>query len=426
MTRAMSRELLRLFPFVLFLASACQPDATPTDGGGGGTDAPIAPGTDAPIAPGTDAPIAPGTDAPAIPTGPTLVSLAAGHYVTCGVLDDGTARCWGDNREGQLGDGTTTSSVTPVEVSGLTDATAIATGYEFSCALRSGGTVVCWGSGSNGRLGNGASDDSLVPVPVTGLTNIVEIGAGQSTACALEDDGTVWCWGRGGDHGTTSFADTNVPVEVPGLTGVAHLSTASHGGTSYSSRTCGVRDDGTAFCWGFNDDGQNGVGDQSLVRTPADMMGVDDATAITAAMTHTCVVRADGTYCAGSGSMIGDGSVDRRFVATEVMTSVTFESLASGWEHTCGLTSGGDVWCWGRNGSGQIGDGEEITIGDQRLVPSQADVTNVVLLAAGMSHTCAHTESGVTYCWGRNEYGERGSGTPSSLDRTNVPTPVVW
>jgi alpha-tubulin suppressor-like RCC1 family protein len=414
----MTTRSTRLAPLFLALASACQP-------GSSGTDAGILPGTDAPIAPGTDAPIAPGTDAPATPTGPTLVSLAAGEHTTCAVLDDGTARCWGDNRAGQLGDGTLTSSVTPVEVAGVTDAIAIATSYELSCVLHEGGTVSCWGSGSNGRLGNGANDSSPVPVEVTGLTNVVEIGAGFSTACALRDDGTVACWGRGGNYGSDVFSDTNVPVDVPGLTGVEHLSTASHGGTSLTSRTCGVRGDGSAFCWGLNADGQHGDGTQNDSRTPVEIPGLDDVTAIAAALTHTCIVRDDGTYCMGT-APLGDGGVDRQFVPTLVTTSAVFESLSVGWEHACGLTAGGDVWCWGRNGSGQIGDGEELVIGDVRSVPVEADVSGIVLLAAGATHTCAHDGDGVTWCWGRNEYGETGSGEPSSLNRSNVPTPVVW
>ena len=414
---------------VLALLGACQsesgdPDLGTADLGGsrdlGGLRDDGVPPTDGPA---TDAPP---TDGGTPATGPALISLAAGYNASCAVLTDGTARCWGDNRTGTLGDGTTTSSVRPVTVSGLTDATAISTGYEFSCALRTGGTVMCWGSGTNGHLGNGSTTDSLVPVAVSGLTGVSEIRVGFTTACALKDDGTVWCWGRGGELGSTVLTESSVPVQVPGLANVMHLANASHGGTSLSTHTCGVRTDGTAFCWGLNSDGQNGTGNQDITRTPAEVMGVDDATAITAGMTHACAVRATGTDCWGSSQLIGDGSVERRLVPTRVMTSTVFTQLTSGFEHTCGLTAGGDVWCWGRNGSGQIGDGLPLTVSDVRLAPVQADVANVALLAAGMTHTCAHTSAGVTYCWGRNEYGEIGSGTPGSGVRSSVPSVVVW
>jgi alpha-tubulin suppressor-like RCC1 family protein len=360
-------------------------------------------------------------------SGPALTALAAGANATCAVLDDGTAKCWGDNRTGQLGDGTTTSSVTPVAVSGLTDAIAISTGYEFSCAIHAGGTVSCWGSGTNGRLGNGSSDNSSVPVPVSDLTGAEAIIAGFSTACALRDDGTVWCWGRGGELGSsTDLSDSNVPVQVEGLAGVGVLAGATHGGTSLSSHTCGVRDDGTAFCWGLGSDGQNGDGTQNSAREPVEVSEIDDATAITAGMTHACAVTGSGTQCWGSSQLVGDGTVERRFDPTPVSTSVAFTALTAGFEHTCGLTASGDVWCWGRNGGGQIGDGVELVSGDVRLEPAQADVSGVSLVAAGMTHTCAYDSQGVTSCWGRNEYGEIGSGTPGSAERSSVPAPVAW
>ena len=173
------------------LASGCPTPSDTPDAARENVDAFVPDGVDAPMP----------SDTGSAPSGPRLVSLAAGENTSCAVLEDGTARCWGRGDAGQLGNGTTDSSVRPVEVSGLTDAIAISTGYEIACALRSGGTVMCWGGGFNGRLGNGAEDDSPVPVAVTGLDSVTQIRAGYSTVCALRDDGTVWCWGRGGELG---------------------------------------------------------------------------------------------------------------------------------------------------------------------------------------------------------------------------------
>lgn len=367
-----------------------------------------------------------GEDAPRPVGGPALSSLAAGEGTTCAVLDDGSARCWGDNRAGQLGDGTRTSSVRPVAVAGLNDATAISAGYEFACALRALGTVVCWGSGTNGRLGHGSTEGSPTPVEVAGLSGVTAIHAGYSTACALRDDGTVWCWGRGGELGRTMLSDSSVPVAVPGLSDVRAIGVASHGGTTLSSHTCGVRTDGTAFCWGLNDDGQNGTGNQEITRTPAAVVGLTGVTAIAAGMTHACAVSRDGVSCWGTARHLGDGTVERRFVPGPVDGALDLVALTAGFGHTCGRTPAGDVWCWGDAGSGQVGDGEPIAVGGVRLSPVRADVRDVVLLAAGASHTCAHDAAHVTTCWGSNVHGEAGSGEPGATARTSVPSVVVW
>ena len=405
-----------LFVPALLVAGCPEPTTEP--------DAHVASETDAFVPPGVDAPMASETDAAVIATGPRLISLSAGEDTTCAVLEDGTARCWGANSVGQLGNGTTTSSVRPVVVSGLTDAIQISTGYDLTCALRSGGTVVCWGDNFNGRLGTGDEEDSSVPVAVEGLTNVTQVVAGFSTVCALTDRGDVWCWGRGGELGDGGVDSSGVPIPVPTLEDVTVLAGASHGGTSLSSHTCGFQLSGP-FCWGLNSDGQNGNGTQDSNRSPVPVAH-PGGTAIAVGMNHGCIASPTDTQCFGASALIGDGSVERRLSPTPVMTTQRFTALAAGFDHTCGLTSEGDVWCWGRNGSGQIGDGEPLVISDQRLVPVQADVSDVTLLAAGASHTCAHTESGVTYCWGRNEYGELGWGEPSSSTRTSVPTAVVW
>lgn len=410
------RRVLLIAPALL--VSACpEPTAEP--------DAHVASAVDAFVPEGVDAPMTSETDAAMVASGPRLVSLSAGEHTTCAVLEDGTARCWGSNAVGQLGDGTTTPSVRPVEVTGITDAIQISTGYDISCVLRSGGTVMCWGDNFNGRLGTGNEDDSLVPVEVMGLTNVTQIVAGFSTVCALTERGDVYCWGRAGELGDGSLG-SNVPVPVFGLENVDLLTGARHGGTSLSSHTCGNSITDGPFCWGLNSDGQNGLGHQDLTREATTLPVALDAVAMAVGMNHGCIATPTDTHCFGASTLIGDGSVERRFSPTQVMTSQTFTALAAGFEHTCGLTSTGDVWCWGRNGSGQIGDGEPLVIGDQRLVPSQADVSDVVLLTAGATHTCAHTESSVTYCWGRNEYGELGWGEVGSASRTNTPGAVIW
>jgi len=137
----------------------------------------------------------------------------------------GTVLAWGDNVDGQLGNGTFTTSNTPVEVSGLTGVTAIAAGGAFnhhSLALKSDGTVWAWGANSAGQLGNGSFTGSNTPVQTSGISGVTAIAGGVSHSLALKSDGTVWAWGYngGGELGNGTYTDSNTPVEVSGLSGV--------------------------------------------------------------------------------------------------------------------------------------------------------------------------------------------------------------
>jgi hypothetical protein len=196
-------------------------------------------------------------DAPGDQTGP-FVAITPGERHSCGVLDDGTARCWGDNAYGRLGNSTTGDhSNVPVTVAGLTDAVAITAGERHSCALLDDGTARCWGDNTGGQLGNGTTGGhSNVPVTVAGLTDSLEIAPGSLHSCAALDDGTARCWGRNlhGQLGNgTTGGDSNVPVTVAGLTDAVTI-------TAGSFHSCAVLDDGTARCWGNNSYGRLGNG----------------------------------------------------------------------------------------------------------------------------------------------------------------------
>src|SRR5262249_10094678 len=164
---------------------------------------------------------------------------------------DGTARCWGFNADGQLGDGTTTNRSTPVVVTGVTNAATISAGSDHTCLLRGNGTVQCWGDNQFGQLGDGTHTDRSTRVTVGGLTIAVAVAVGGGHACALQADGSLRCWGLNvvgelGDGGTAT--DSATPNLVSG------------GGGGISARdigagfphTCAVRASGAAACWGEN------------------------------------------------------------------------------------------------------------------------------------------------------------------------------
>jgi alpha-tubulin suppressor-like RCC1 family protein len=154
-----------------------------------------------------------------------VVHIAAGAFHTCAVLGDGTVRCWGGNTYGQCGDGTRDDQVnqgrlSPVQVSGITDAVRVAAGEIHTCALLADETVACWGTNAYGNLGTGTKNDThLTPVPVAGLSGVVSISVGSYHSCALIADGTMKCWGDNGwgqlGDGTTTQRLVPTTVVIP-------------------------------------------------------------------------------------------------------------------------------------------------------------------------------------------------------------------
>lgn len=194
------------------------------------------------------------------------VAISVGQYDACAVLAGGAAKCWGSGLNGDLGDGSEATTPTPTAVSGLSNAVAIsASGVgSFTCALISNGTVKCWGADYRGQLGNGKTEQAaLTPVMVSGISNAVAISAGWTHACAVLATGSVECWGEGegfgsdagvlGD-GTTEGSST--PVLVSGLNTATSVSVGLED-------TCATLSDGSAWCWGEGYAG--GLGDGTLV-----------------------------------------------------------------------------------------------------------------------------------------------------------------
>ena len=316
-------------------------------------------------------------------TGATDVAVGLSH--SCALKGDGTLRCWGNNLLGQLGDGTATDRHSPVQVVGLTSAVQVSIGPIFNggphnpsttCARLASGAVRCWGSGLSGQLGNGTADFALTPVPVSGLTDATDVSMAYEHGCAVRSDTTVVCWGSNnfGQLGDGTLTKRLTPVTVrsgpgvaPPLTGVVDVEA---GGT----HTCARMIDQSVRCWGWNLNGQLGDATFDTRRYPVRPLGLGIVVEVTTGSRHTCARLPDGSgRCWGEpdfGKLGSPPSIWSTGVPQGVQGLVGAADLSAGAVDTCAAMTDGTARCWGDNRYAQIGDG---TTADRRRLATSSD-----------------------------------------------------
>jgi alpha-tubulin suppressor-like RCC1 family protein len=344
----------------------------------------------------------------AVPGLSGLQAVSAGSTHTCALTSGGAAQCWGANSQGQLGDNSQTTRPSPVAVTGLdSGVTAISAGWSFTCAVVNG-AAKCWGVNFQSQLGNPVYLNSPVPVDVTGLgSGVTAIEAGGQHACALTTAGAVLCWGNGPQLGDGVGKLSAVPVSVTGMSAGATQLSAGY------SHTCAVTPQG-GVCWGLNNEGQLGGGaDPGYQALPRDVLGLTSgALAVSTGADHTCALTtAGGIKCWGGNAegQLGDGSTINRGVPV-VVSGMTggMHAVSAGYYFTCALSDLGAVWCWGLNSSGQLGDGT--TEGRLQPVAVSGLPAGILAVSAGSTHACALDPAGLVWCWGANGSSQLGNG----------------
>lgn len=299
----------------------------------------------------------------ALPGGLRFIALSTGELHACGITIDGRAFCWGS---GYMGNGPASPAQPPREVAGGRSWTAIAAGYRHSCGIAIDGDTYCWGQNGGGAVGNGTRVDQPVPVRVPGGHRFVGITAGEDHTCGWTSAGEGWCWGRTA-YGRLGAGPSSTDAEVaPVRIGGNHAWAALEAGR-YS--TCGITTAGDAYCWGYNGSGQLGDDTRTHRSAPTPVAGGIRFAAISTGNVHTCAVTPQGqAYCWGyrTHGPVGDGSnAGYALTPVAVSSAAVFRGITAGSMHSCGVSTTDEVYCWGYNANGAVGDGTVV----DRLVP---------------------------------------------------------
>lgn len=357
------------------------------------------------------------------------VGVTTGIAHSCALAGDGSVSCWGDNRNGELGDGTTTTRLSPVQVTGLGPGSTveIAAGGSHTCARTSHGALRCWGSDSYGQLGNLSTGEQTKPTTPLGfgVGTALGVATGQKHTCAVTVVDATRCWGSNavGQIGTGEDPADPAgvepwPVEVVGL-GAGSTDVVSTG----MLHTCALLSDASARCWGQNDSGALGTGTTQREVTPAQVLGLGPGSTrqLAPGGGHSCAITTAGAaLCWGSGSegQLGDGTRVRERLEPGPVTGLGRGSTATisarGSGSTCAVTTEGAALCWGSHGFGQLGIGSDHS---PRVTPTPvkglgSGVTDIDIT---VRHTCAAGPDEV-WCWGNNRFGEVGDGTTTQRD----------
>jgi len=338
-----------------------------------------------------------GTKQPgAISTSRNVVSVAAGEQHSLAIDADGNLWAWGETDEGQIGNGTYLhgSEQTPVQIKAGTKWSAVAAGRFHSLAIDAGGNLWGWGSNRYGQLGNGnmgyyqigdLTYEEPIPIQIKAGTKWTAIAAGSDHSLAIDADGNLWVWGHNyygqlGNGNSGEGAHELVPVQI-------------RAGTKWSAIAAGwdhslaIDASGNLWAWGYNGFGQlgNGTG--------------------------------------------GISSADQA-IPVPISPETKWTAIAAGWFHNLAIDASGNLWAWGLNSHGQLGNGKNGNYGSNYYenyenTPVQIKAgTKWTAIAVGSDHSLAIDASGNLWTCGLNEYGQLGNGTSGDGSDKNIPIQI--
>jgi alpha-tubulin suppressor-like RCC1 family protein len=369
-------------------------------------------------------------------------AVSAGFQHVCALRANGVVDCWGADYQGELGngkieEGDSTETFAPGQVDDISNATEVSDHEgSGSCALLTTHSVECWGDNSDGQDGNGGEEPESTPVAVSGIADATEVSVGDYDACAVLSTGGVDCWGSNeygelGDGTMTGPAKcgrepcSRVPVSVSGISNAIAVEAGSR-------HTCALLSTGHADCWGWNEFGSLGDSSTTNSSTPVEVSGITNATAITGGGDPCALLATGHIKCWGPGGEggIGNGTDASSTKPEEVSEISNAVAIASNEGQSCALLSTHHIECWGRNEQGELGDGTHT--GPEKCEPSYcstkpvavSEITDATAISAGFEDSCAVLAGGTVDCWGSNGYGQLGYKPTEELEMRSLPVEI--
>ncbi|OCT12115.1 hypothetical protein A8709_30140 [Paenibacillus pectinilyticus] len=372
-----------------------------------------------------------------------ITAIAVGQSHTLALKSDGTVWSWGENSFGQLGDGTTVDRTAPVQVAGLSHVTAISAGYFHSLAIKDDGTAWSWGDNTYGQLGDATNTPEYQPIQVKGnIGKIQTIASGAYHNLAIAQDGTVWAWGDN-YYGELGYGEDQNRLNTPIMVSMYnwHI-TQIAAGFDFS---LALRDDGSVLSWGLIDSDPTAMYKAAMLHNqdeqkfPVDLQGLNHITQIAAGSSHAIALKDDGSvYTWGDnasgqlGSGLGfDGKPWNQIYPQQLYGLTKTVRVGMGADFTFAIDPDNNVWAWGNNSYGQLGDK---TVNNQTspiqtqvkqwlnppvLKPGEGTIVNktpvVNALASGDSDSFVLKNESL-FTWGSNTFGQLGDGSHSSIN----------
>lgn len=302
-----------------------------------------------------------------VPIDERVIQVSVGMDWACATTESGQILCWGYGRGGHLGRGSLglgLSRAEPEPVVGSVHYTSVAVSTNFACGLSVEGSAYCWGTNRNGKLGVGDTEGRTVPTSVSGNLRFRTIALGTDHACGLTTDGAAYCWGEGNSGRLGTGEPTNRYTTPQRVQANVPFTDISLGG----ALSCASTESGSLYCWGS---GRSGVMGADIVNTPFQSVATPTHVApdyqfqsFSVGFDYVCGVDMDeNAWCWGSNGLgqLGNGTIDESFSATTAPERVLFDgSIKQVWPALgyvmCATTSNG-LHCWGDNDFGQVGDG---------------------------------------------------------------------